>query len=134
MLAACALSPCMAVAAEKEVPQPPKVVLPQSVQSIRAQELGLAISEGKFGTIIDIRTPDETRRTSMLPKATPIDYFASNFLEMVEHANVDRSRPCLIYCALGGRARRSAVLLAARGHTNIVVLEDGYDAWMKVTK
>jgi rhodanese-related sulfurtransferase len=42
---------------------------------------------------------------------------------------MDPASPCLIYCALGGRARHAAQRLADLGFKEVLVLKDGYNAW-----
>jgi len=42
---------------------------------------------------------------------------------------LDLQTPCLVYCALGERARRAAALMSKAGYQHILVLKGGFNAW-----
>jgi rhodanese-related sulfurtransferase len=89
------------------------------------------LENGTLTQIVDVRTPNEATSTGHLPGARFVDFFASNFLDSIKHLKFDPARPCLIYCALGGRSRRVAVQLAAHGFTHLIILEGGLDEWQR---
>ena len=67
-------------------------------------------------------------------KAKQLDFFHEQFAKEVLKIGLDPAKPCLIYCALGGRAKRAAGVMAQAGFKEIVVLTDGFNAWKKAGK
>lgn len=112
-------------------PRPPQIPLPAGAQIVGPAELRSLLENGTLTQIVDVRTPDEATSTGHLPGARFVDFFASNFIDSVKLLEFDPARPCLIYCALGGRSRRAAVQLAAHGFTHLIILEDGFEEWRR---
>ena len=44
-------------------------------------------------------------------------------------AQLDKTKPCIVYCAIGGRAKLIAVEMHRMGFKNIMLLKGGFDAW-----
>jgi len=76
--------------------------------------------------VLDVRTPEEHAR-GFLKGATliPIDQLSARLSDLP----ADKSRPVLVYCAVGGRSARAAKLLAADGRTAVTNLAGGIVAW-----
>ena len=78
--------------------------------------------------LIDVRTPEEFE-AGHLEKAVNIDFLSEDFLEKT--ADLDKSKPILIYCRSGNRSGKAAVLLRAEGFKDITDLKVGYKAWIQ---
>lgn len=74
--------------------------------------------------LVDVRQPHEYERDH-LPGAAliPLPELSDRQVEL------DRKKPTLVYCAVGGRSRLAAQLLAGRGFTDVINLKGGIEAW-----
>lgn len=79
--------------------------------------------EGTY-TLLDVRQPFEYEE-GHLPGATllPLPDLADSLGEL------DAGKPLLVYCAVGGRSRMAAQLLANQGFQEVYHVEGGIDAW-----
>ncbi len=128
------LLPFLVLAACKPAPplpmqiEPPGVVLPEGVRLLDPAAASELIERQPRLQIIDCRTEEEFRY-GRLPGAHHANYFtpeeARRRLEVL-----DRERPCLIYCALGGRAREMTLVLHELGFREIQLLNGGLSAWL----
>lgn len=112
-------------------PRPPSLILPATARYVSVAEVRELLKGGKLGGIVDVRTPEEVTGTNHLPGARFVNLFVSNFDQSILNLGLDRNRPCLVYCALGGRAARTAARLDALGFKEILVLQGGYEAWRR---
>lgn len=110
-------------------PRPPPVVLPATARYVSVAEARELLKGGKLGGIVDVRTSEEATGNRHLPGARFVNLFVSNFDESILNLGLDRDRPCLVYCALGGRAARAASRLDALGFKEVLVLQGGFEAW-----
>lgn len=76
--------------------------------------------------LIDVRTPEEYQ-TGHLPHATLVNFKDKNFRE--EMAQLDKSKPVMVYCAAGGRSTAAAALLEELGFPEVYELEGGFTRW-----
>ncbi|MGD8541438.1 MAG: rhodanese-like domain-containing protein, partial [Desulfobacteraceae bacterium] len=83
--------------------------------------------EGGY-TLLDVRQPSEYRE-SHLPGAKLIP------LSQLDTAvgQLDPQKPVAVYCAIGGRSRVAAQLLAGRGFREVFNLKGGIEAWKGFT-
>ncbi|MGD8959963.1 MAG: rhodanese-like domain-containing protein [Desulfobacteraceae bacterium] len=83
--------------------------------------------EGGY-TLLDVRQPSEYRE-SHLPGAKLIP------LSQLDTAvgQLDPQKPVAVYCAIGGRSRVAAQLLAGRGFREVFNLKGGIKAWKGFT-
>ncbi|MEN3940785.1 rhodanese-like domain-containing protein [Prosthecobacter sp. SYSU 5D2] len=107
--------------------EPPAVILPASVQEFSPAEAAAWMTENPGALILDARMAEEVTREGKLPGSQHHDYLKPTTQEYL--ATLDRQKPCLIYCALGGRSRRLAVQMHELGFTRLAVLKDGLNAW-----
>lgn len=112
-------------------PRPPSVVLPATARYVTVAEARELLNQGKLGGIVDVRTPDEVSGKNHLPGARYVNLFVANFDESIQRLELDRTRPCLVYCALGGRAARAASRLDALGFKEVLILQGGFEAWRR---
>lgn len=80
-------------------------------------------SEGTY-TLLDVRQPREYEE-SRIPGATliPLPQLSDRLQEL------NTEKPVLTYCAIGGRSRAAAQLLAGQGFKEVYNLKGGIKAW-----
>lgn len=76
--------------------------------------------------LIDVRTPAEYN-AGKIGAAKNIDYYSPSFKS--EMAKLDKSKPILVYCAVGGRSGQAASVLKDMGFKEIYDLKGGYNGW-----
>jgi rhodanese-related sulfurtransferase/rubrerythrin len=83
----------------------------------------LARRGGAF-TLLDVRQPEEYANEH-LPGATliPLPELSNRLAEL------DPARPTIVYCAIGGRSRIAAQMLAGKGWEKVFNLSGGIKAW-----
>ncbi len=101
-----------------------KLITP--VESMDSDEAKTFISEHKEGTytLLDVRQPKEYEE-SHIPgaKLIPLPQLTDSLHEL------DKTKPTLVYCAIGGRSRLAAQLLAGQGFEKVHNLKGGIKAW-----
>lgn len=81
--------------------------------------------KGAF-VLVDIRRPDEWKRTGVGEGAYPIDMRREDFTtELLGITGGDKSAPVALICARGVRSRRLAARLTEAGFTNIIDVPEG---------
>jgi rhodanese-related sulfurtransferase len=85
----------------------------------------------KSAQLVDVRTPEEFA-SGHLENARNFDYYAPDFAQKL--AALDKNKPVLVYCAVGGRSGSAAAQLKQMGFKNIVDLEGGFRAWSAAGK
>jgi len=103
------------VACVQEAPQI-QIVEKETFQELMTQEVQL----------IDIRTPAEFE-AGFIGSAININYNAADFAEQI--SKLDRDKPVLVYCAVGGRSALAAKVFESLGFKTIYDLKGGYNAW-----
>jgi rhodanese-related sulfurtransferase/rubrerythrin len=79
---------------------------------------------GEAYTLLDVRQPGEYE-SEHIPgsKLIPLP-------ELTERLNeIDPAKPAIVYCAIGGRSRVAAQVLAAKGFAEVFNLSGGIKAW-----
>jgi rhodanese-related sulfurtransferase/rubrerythrin len=79
-------------------------------------------------TLLDVRQPDEYE-AGHLPgaKLIPLPELGARLSEL------DADKPTVVYCAIGGRSRVAAQVLAAKGFKEVLNLSGGIKAWNSQT-
>ncbi|UWQ20522.1 rhodanese-like domain-containing protein [Jannaschia sp. W003] len=94
----------------------PTLAAPEALERVRAGTL----------TLVDIRRPDEWRRTGVPEGAWAIDMRRPDFAAAVlQAAGGDPSRPVALICARGVRSARVAALLDAEGFGAVLDVPEG---------
>jgi sulfur-carrier protein adenylyltransferase/sulfurtransferase len=96
------------------------------VKSVSAEEAKKLLSETSLSdiTILDVRQPKEYEGEHIPgAKLIPIADVGNRLDEL------DPSKPTLVYCAVGGRSRVAAQMLAGKDFTRIMNLTGGIKAW-----
>jgi len=78
--------------------------------------------------IVDLRTPGEIAQTGSLPGAEFIDFTAPSFQNKVKQ--LDKKRPVLLYCAVGGRSAEAAKMLHQQKFQLVYEMSPGMNGWL----
>lgn len=112
-----------------DAPLAPEISLPQGAREISATEALKLVQEQQI-SILDIRTAPEIKEQGRISGSKHLDFLREDFDEiLISQIKLPLDKPCLVYCAIGGRSRRAAQRLASLGFKNILVLKDGFNAW-----
>jgi rhodanese-related sulfurtransferase len=125
LLAAALLATSHAPSAESE---PPKAVLPAEVREIAPEAVQRYLVDHPDTQILDVRTEEERRARGYILNSIHHDYLHGK-ATFEALAKLDKNRPCLIYCAIGGRAKFVALEMHKKGFTNVLLLKGGFNAW-----
>jgi len=79
-------------------------------------------------TILDVRT-DREFEAGRIPGAVQINFYDNNFRDQIDQ--LDKDKPVLVYCAVGGRSTNAMHLLKSVGVVSVYNLEGGFDNWKK---
>jgi len=77
-------------------------------------------------TVLDVRTPGEWS-TGYVPSATLANWNDAQFESIVR--KLDKKKPVVVYCAVGGRSAKASARLTELGFTNVMDLSGGISAW-----
>ena len=100
-----------------------------------------ALQEGK-AILIDIRTPEEWRKTGLIPGSQPLTYFDANghydtaaWLKQLDQLTTDKNRPIVLICRSGHRSELVGNLLAKQlGYGQVYHLRTGIKGWLEQQK
>ena len=95
-------------------------------QKLSPNEFEKIIKTDNTVQLIDVRTPEEFS-AGHLEGARNFDYYASDFGKKL--STLDKNKPVLVYCAVGGRSGSAADHLKKMGFTNVIDLQGGIRAW-----
>ena len=82
-------------------------------------------------TILDVRTPREFT-AGHVPGATNINVLDSEF--EARAGALDKAKPCLVYCARGGRSAMAAQKLHSLGFREVLDFGGGWNVWAAAGK
>ena len=108
--------------------EPPAILLPASVQQLSPAETATWITTHPGALILDLRMPEEVTREGKLLASQNHDYLQPATAEYL--AKLDRDKPYLLYCAIGGRSTRAAAQMQSQGFTQLSILKGGLNAWL----
>jgi len=101
--------------------------VPVNYENLSPSKFNLLMMD-KGHIVLDVRTSEEVN-DGAIPNAKHIDYFGGSFKSKV--TELDKTKPYLIYCRNGGRARKSCTIMAKQGFKKLYVLKGGKKAWDK---
>lgn len=113
-----------------EAVAPPAMELPAAIHVLQPAEASAWLEAHAQAQVLDVRTEEELARDGRLPGAVHVDFFHREALER-HLATLDKDRPSLICCTLGGRAERVATQLEAQSHTHVHIVRGGLHEWQK---
>lgn len=95
----------------------------KSIDAVEARRY-LNRAAGEAFTLLDVRQPGEYE-AGHLPgaKLIPLPELGARLAEL------DADKPTVVYCAIGGRSRVAAQVLAAKGFREVLNLSGGIKAW-----
>jgi len=95
----------------------------ESLEPDQAKAFMAKHEEGTF-TLLDVRQPGEYEQEHIPgAKLIPITHLPESMNEL------DPEKPVLVYCAIGGRSRVAAQMLAGRGFEQVYNMRGGIKAW-----
>lgn len=107
---------------------PPAVIVPPEVHEIAPDQVVRQLVDHPDTLIIDVRTEDERHTRGYILNSLNFDYFhGQKTLDAL--AKLDKTKPCIVHCAIGGRAQSIAVQMHQLGFKNILLLKGGFNAW-----
>ncbi len=130
-LTACGAAPLWADDSPEKHQPPP---LPPQAKEVSIDDIEKLLRERKDVFVLDVRSTEEIHKEGTLSGAKHIDYFASDFEDVLSTLGIDVAKPCVVYCEFGGRSRRVAQKLAKFGCKEILIPAGGFNAWKKAGK
>ncbi|MHB1082897.1 MAG: rhodanese-like domain-containing protein [Prosthecobacter sp.] len=107
---------------------PPAVIVPPEVHEIAPDQVVRQLVDHPDTQIIDVRTEDERHTRGYILNSLNYDYFhGQKTLDAL--AKLDKTKPTIVHCAIGGRAQFIAVQMHQFGFKNILLLKGGFNAW-----
>lgn len=97
----------------------------QDGRALSPQQFNALSDKGGY-MLLDVRTPEEWK-AGHLKDAVHIDWYADDFSKQV--ATLDKTKPVLVYCAVGGRSSEAQEAMQDLGFKKVVNLKGGMDAW-----
>lgn len=108
--------------------KPQAVVIPPEVHEIAPEQVTRQLVDHPETLIIDVRTQEERNNRGFILNSLNYDYFhGQQALDGL--AKLDKSKPCIVHCAIGGRAELIAVEMHKLGFKNVLLLKGGFNAW-----
>lgn len=106
--------------------QPPKK-LPAGYTTLPAKKIAQLLQQHpqKY-TVLDVRTYREFQ-TGHLKNALNIDWKLKTFRERI--SRLDRNKPYIIYCKIGGRSTKAMHVMAELGFTDVTEIKRGTTGW-----
>ena len=99
----------------------------RAASDINAEQALAAAKAGKV-RLIDIRTPQEWRRTGVAPGAGRVDYYRGpqNLLQSVtQMVGGDKNKPIALICHTGSRTSHAQKFLQSQGFTQVYNVKEG---------
>jgi len=78
--------------------------------------------------VVDVRTPEEYA-AGHIENARLINFYDTNWSEQM--SQLDKNKPVIVYCAVGGRSGKAYAALQKLGFKTIYDMKGGFDAWKK---
>jgi rhodanese-related sulfurtransferase len=98
-----------------------------SVSRVNNEEFATLMNDAN-AQIVDVRTTAEFN-SGHIQGAKLINIMESDFKAQIE--TLDKTKPVLVYCAVGGRSYRASQIMKAMGSALIYDLKDGIKGWSK---
>lgn len=83
---------------------------------------------GKEVQLVDVRTAEEFAAGHIGHAVNYNIIDSQTFLKQIER--LDKNKPVYLYCKMGGRSNRAALLLKENGFTEIYDYSGGYNNWV----
>ncbi|GEP44126.1 rhodanese-like domain-containing protein [Brevifollis gellanilyticus] len=133
ILASLLIAACSPAPVENVRTDPPLIKLPASVKLLAPDDAAALIQSTPNLVILDVREDWEQKKQGRIAGSVWADFLNDkSFTEATAKLKVDQ--PILIYCAIGGRSKLAAEKLAAKGFTQLSLLNGGLEAWITAQK
>ncbi|MGB1248779.1 MAG: rhodanese-like domain-containing protein [Chitinophagales bacterium] len=97
-------------------------------ERVTVAEFSAKMEELDNEILLDVRTAKEIEMYGKIEGAIHFDFYEDGFNDKV--AELDATKPILVYCWSGGRSADAAQVLLDNGFTEIYDLADGFEAWL----
>ncbi len=97
-----------------------------SHESVEALQFSEMIASDPNAVLLDVRTPAEYQE-GHIKGAKNMDYYQDSFESELD--KLDKTKPYLVYCTVGGRSGSVANLMVKKGFLHVHDLSGGIDAW-----
>lgn len=77
--------------------------------------------------LVDLRTPAELQQTGKIEGAKTINFNSPDFQAQI--AQLDKTKPVIVYCAAGGRSPRAAAQMDKMGFKKVYDYAGGMNDW-----
>lgn len=124
------LSACTPPPAAEVRTEPPAILLPDSVDQLSADQAAAIIQSTPDLVILDLREDWEIKKDGSIAGSVWADFLNDQRFDEVT-AKLDPAKPCLLYCAIGGRSKLAVERLMAKGFTKIALLSGGFEEWLR---
>lgn len=131
------LLPCLLLAScmDKPAPAPqgpPPVVLPAHYLLLSPEDIEKLMQSTPTLGVLDVRDDHEIHDgNGWIAGAEPCSQLQGNRDKL---AKLDRARPWLVYCAIGGRAELTGQAMAELGFEKVYLLKGGFIEWRRQGK
>jgi len=127
------MSGCKAKNTDSTIIQAPPVV--QNLDTLPTQtDIDIAtvrkmMNNSKDIVLLDVRTKEEVD-AGKIENALNIDFNKQDFATQIE--KLDKNKPYIVYCAVGGRSSKAATYMKANGFHNVYNMLGGYNQWVEI--
>ena len=104
---------------------PPPILLPTDYEWLKPAAASALMEKTPGLGVIDVRDDSELG-SGTLPKAQRLPWDQDPTQQL---ASMDRNRPWLVYCAIGGRSELLAQKMAKMEFKRVYLLRGGFNAW-----
>lgn len=95
---------------------------------IDAAQTERMLKEDASVQLVDLRTPGELQETGKIAGAKLINYNSPDFESQM--AQLDKEKPLIIYCAVGGRSARALPQVQKMGFKQVYEYAGGMRDWL----
>ncbi len=100
-------------------------------QKLQVNDFEALLQKDSTIQLIDVRTPEEFN-SGHLAGAQNLNLQAADFAQKIN--TLDKTRPVLVYCAVGGRSAKAASQFSKAGFKTVFDLKGGITAWKAAGK
>jgi len=102
-----------------------------TIEPLNANEFEKLLKEENDKLVLDVRTEFEYQ-IGHLANAQNIDFYNADFIEKLNE--LDKNKPCFVYCQSGQRSDAAAKLMKESGFKTLFTLSGGFNMWKSGSK
>lgn len=107
---------------------PPEVKLPASIEQLEPVQAASWLSQHTGAMVLDLRMLEEIQREGRIEGTVHHDFLQHDTFQSWL-ATLNKERPTLLVCALGGRSEQAALEMSNQGFTQLALIKGGQEAW-----